>query len=102
MEEHHRSAPFFWIMSDSFIQFRFQVGGHRKIRLLQKRVRDRFAWMDVVHRSHSPITKSNEPRIATTSLTICPGTNFGKMLKLTNEGARIFSRCGVPPPLLWM
>ena len=45
-----------------------------------------------LHRSHSPITKSTEPRIVTTSLIMWPGRIAGKMLRFTNEGARIFIR----------
>jgi len=51
------------------------------------------------YRSHSPITKSSEPRMATTSLIMWPGKILGRMLRFTKEGLRIFSRCGVPPPL---
>ena len=54
------------------------------------------------YRSHSPITKSREPRMATTSLIMWPGRIFGRMERFTKDGARIFSRCGVPPPLLAM
>src|SRR5207244_11100302 len=54
------------------------------------------------HRSHSPMTKSNEPRMLTASLIMWPGKTAGNTLRFTNDGARIFSRCGVPPPLLWM
>lgn len=52
------------------------------------------------YRSHSPITKSSEPRMLTTSLSMWPGRIFGRMLRLMNEGLRIFRRYGVPPPLL--
>ncbi len=54
------------------------------------------------HRSHSPITKSSDPKIATVSLIMCPGSTFGRMLRFTNDGARIFIRYGVPPPRLLM
>jgi hypothetical protein len=54
------------------------------------------------YRSHSPITKSSEPRIATTSLIMWPGRIFERIERLQKEGLRIFSRCGVPPPLLLM
>src|SRR5689334_8953025 len=110
-------------MRDHFVNFRQQLRRQLKIRLLHQFTRDRLLGWDgsyrhwhrgrqltldfglwtldfCFHRSHSPITKSKEPKIATTSLTMCPGSSFGKMLKFTNEGARIFSRCGVPPPLL--
>jgi len=55
-----------------------------------------------VHLSHSPITKSRLPSTAGTSLTMQPGRSSGRMLRLTNDGARIFSRCATPPPLLLM
>ena len=61
-----------------------------------------FALKAVSHRSHSPITKSNDPKIAVISLTMCPGNRCDKMLRFTNDGARIFIRYGVPPPLLLM
>src|SRR6266581_5799221 len=54
------------------------------------------------HLSHSPMTKSRLPSTAGTSLTMQPGSNSGKMLRFTNDGARIFNRCGTPPPLLLM
>src|SRR6266571_2389405 len=50
--------------------------------------------------SHSPMTKSRLPNTAGTSLTMQPGRSSGRMLRLTNDGARIFSRYGTPPPLL--
>src|SRR5439155_226064 len=59
-------------------------------------------YRDYFHRSHSPITKSKLPKIATTSLIMQPGSNSGRMLRLTNDGARILSRCGTPPPRLLM
>ena len=31
-----------------------------------------------------------------------PGSSFGRMPRLVNEGARIFSRFGTPPPFEWM
>ena len=37
-------------------------------------------------RSHSPITKSSEPRMATTSLIMWPGRIFGRMLRFTKRG----------------
>jgi hypothetical protein len=52
------------------------------------------------YRSHSPITKSTDPRIVTTSLTMWPGRIFGRMLRFTKLGERIFMRYGTPPPLL--
>src|SRR3954451_17640958 len=54
------------------------------------------------HLSHSPITKSRLPRTATTSLIEQPGKSSGRILRFTNDGARIFKRCGTPPPLLLM
>lgn len=51
-------------------------------------------------RSHSPITKSREPRTATTSPIMWPGRIFVRMLRLTKLGDRIFRRYGTPPPLL--
>ena len=44
------------------------------------------------YRSHSPITKSREPRMLTTSLIMWPGRIFGRMLRLMKLGLRIFSR----------
>src|SRR3954451_2065773 len=52
--------------------------------------------------SHSPITKSRLPSTAGTSLIRQPGSSSGRILRFTNEGARIFSRYGTPPPLLLM
>src|SRR5690606_24308303 len=52
------------------------------------------------HRSHSPMTKSSEPRIATTSEIRMPVQIFGTIERLQNEGERIFKRHGTPPPLL--
>src|SRR5207247_7759289 len=54
------------------------------------------------HLSHSPMTKSRLPSTAGTSLTMQPGKSSGRILRLTNDGARIFSRYGTPPPLLLM
>src|SRR5438876_10204909 len=51
-------------------------------------------------RSHSPMTKSSEPKMLTTSLIRLFGRSQGRMLRFTNDGARILRRCGVPPPLL--
>src|SRR3954462_3168741 len=45
-----------------------------------------------VQRSHSPMTKSSEPRIETTSDTRLPTHSLGRMDKLQNEGLRIFIR----------
>ena len=44
------------------------------------------------YRSHSPITKSSEPRMLTTSLIMWPGRIFGRMLRLMKLGLRIFRR----------
>ena len=55
--------------------------------------------LEVHQRSHSPITKSREPRIDTTSETIAPTHTLGRIERLQNEGARIFSLHGTPPPL---
>ena len=55
-----------------------------------------------LHRSHSPMTKSREPRILTTSLIMWPGRIVERIERFTKLGARIFKRCGVPPPLLLM
>src|SRR5438094_10564809 len=52
--------------------------------------------------SHSPITKSRLPNTAGTSLTMQPGRSSGRILRFTNDGARIFNRYGTPPPLLLM
>src|SRR5215469_5746838 len=54
------------------------------------------------HLSHSPMTKSRLPKTAGTSLTMQPGRSAGRMLRFTNDGARIFNRYGTPPPLLLM
>src|SRR6266542_5636855 len=54
------------------------------------------------HLSHSPITKSRLPSTAGTSLTMQPGSSSGRILRFTNDGARIFNRYGTPPPLLLM
>src|SRR6266403_318100 len=54
------------------------------------------------HLSHSPMTKSRLPSTAGTSLTMQPGSSSGRILRFTNDGARIFSRYGTPPPLLLM
>lgn len=62
----------------------------------------RFFGFRPFYRSHSPITKSNEPRIAVVSLIRCPGNRCDRMLRLQNDGERIFIRYGVPPPRLWM
>lgn len=53
----------------------------------------------VLHRSHSPITKSSEPRMAGISDTMWPGRSLEVMERLQNEGLRIFRRYGTPPPL---
>src|ERR1051325_3659541 len=55
-----------------------------------------------LHLSHSPMTKSRLPSTAGTSLTMQPGRSSGRMLRFTNDGARIFNRYGTPPPLLLM
>src|SRR2546428_795814 len=49
------------------------------------------------HLSHSPITKSRLPSTAGTSLTMQPGSSSGRILRFTNDGARIFSRGGGVP-----
>src|ERR1035437_3408693 len=102
MQQHQGCAPLIRIMRDQFVDLRLKRGGHREIRLVQQRIGNRLSWVNLVHRSHSPMTKSKEPRTATMSLSMCPGNSQDRMLKFTNEGARIFSRCGVPPPLLLM
>ena len=48
------------------------------------------------------MTKSSEPKIDTVSLIMWPGIKKGRMLRLQNDGLRIFRRLGVPPPLLLM
>src|ERR1035438_1143613 len=102
MQQHQRGAPFLGVVGDQFIDLSYHIRRHREIRLFAQRVRNWLQGVDLAHRSHSPMTKSNEPRIATTSLSMCFGNNQERMLKFTNEGERIFSRCGVPPPLLLM
>src|SRR5205085_1707894 len=52
--------------------------------------------------SHSPMTKSRLPNTAGTSLTMQFGRSSGRILRFTNDGARIFNRYGTPPPLLLM
>src|SRR5262245_11157215 len=101
VQHHERRASLLRIMRDQLINHRFQRWGHCKAGLSLRQTWD---WLSDrrVHRSHSPITKSSEPRIAVTSLTIWPGSRCDRMLRLQNDGARILSRCGVPPPLLLM
>jgi hypothetical protein len=48
--------------------------------------------LQVFQRSHSPITKSREPRIVTTSLIMWPGRIFERILRLTKLGDRILRR----------
>src|SRR5579859_1806023 len=91
MQQHQRCATFLGIMADYFVQFGFQLGRYLKTRLFLQLVRYGLSVRDI-HRSHSPMTKSKEPRMATTSLTIWPGKICGRMLRFTNDGARIFSR----------
>src|SRR5712691_10810650 len=100
VQQHQRRAALFRVMRDKLIDFCLQRSWDSEIRLGQQLAGNSLGWMNLVHRSHSPMTKSIEPRMATTSLTMCPGKSRGKMLRFTNEGARIFSRWGVPPPLL--
>src|SRR5439155_9133980 len=82
-------------------QVRRSLANHRRLKLDVSLVFG-FWCLEVLHRSHSPITKSSEPRMLTASLIMCPGKTAGNTLRFTNDGARIFSRCGVPPPLLSM
>jgi hypothetical protein len=42
--------------------------------------------------SHSPMTKSNEPRMAGISASRWPGRITGKILRVKNEGGRILNR----------
>src|SRR6266850_5354717 len=100
VQQHQRRASLLRIMCDHFVYLCFEGRGNREVRLAHQLVGDRLGGMTLVHRSHSPITKSNDPRIATTSLTMWPGRILGKMLRFTNDGARIFNRWGVPPPRL--
>src|SRR5687767_14909431 len=95
MQHHDRGAAFLRIMRDELVNLDFEFPADGEGRHSGGR-----GWWRWIHRSHSPITKSIEPRIATTSLTMCPGNRKGSTLKFTNEGARIFNRCGVPPPRL--
>src|SRR5436305_6921959 len=107
MKQHQRGAALLGIMSNQLIELRFKRLRNGKVLLFSQ-----FIWnlLNVIrnyfihpfHRSHSPMTKSNEPKMATTSLTMCPGSSFGKLLRFTNDGDRIFSRYAVPPPLLLM
>src|SRR6185369_11714194 len=99
VQQHERCAPFLGVMRDDFVDFGLQRLWYDEIRLFEQRIRDVFGIGDA-HRSHSPMTKSKEPRMATTSLTMCPGRMCGRMLRFTNDGARILRRYGVPPPLL--
>src|SRR5512136_243073 len=55
-----------------------------------------------IHLSHSPMTKSSEPRMAGMSDTMWPGSRREVMERLQNEGLRILRRYGTPPPLEWM
>ena len=55
-----------------------------------------------VHLSHSPITKSIEPRMATMSATKTPGRSSLSTCRLTKDGARILRRHGAAPPSLRM
>src|SRR5262249_53567144 len=85
VQYHERRAAFHRVMGEQFVNFGFKL-----------------EWDGKLHRSHSPITKSNEPRIAVTSLTMWPGNRCDRMLRLTKLGERIFRRYGVPPPRLLM
>src|SRR6266568_1988210 len=80
VQQHQRGAAFFWIMGDQLVGLRLQDRGHDEIRLTQQRIWNRLGRVNLVHRSHSPITKSSDPRIATTSLTMWPGNSRGKMV----------------------
>src|SRR5437867_1103589 len=102
MQHHERGAPFLRVMRNQFVDFAFERRRHAELGLAQERIRDWLPWVHRIHRSHSPMTKSKEPRIATTSLIMWPGKSQGKMLRFTKDGARIFNRWGVPPPLLLM
>ena len=51
-----------------------------------------FLRLKPLHLSHSPITKSSEPRMAGMSETMWPGSSFEVMERLQNEGLRIFKR----------
>ena len=55
-----------------------------------------------VHRSVSPRTISMEPRIATTSATICPWHISPSAVRLIKEGARTWYRYGWSVPSLTM
>ena len=85
VEHHQRRAALLRIVLNQPVDFPLQFFGDFK-----------------THRSHSPITKSSDPKIATTSLIMCPGRVCDRILRFANEGARIFNRYGTPPPLLKM
>src|SRR5262245_490155 len=57
MQNHERCASLLWIMRDQLVDLPFKPG-----------------WNAEVHRSHSPMTKSSEPRMATASLIMWPGS----------------------------
>src|SRR5689334_23062255 len=101
VQEHERSASLHRIMRDDLVDFYLQSRWNQKHlagrRLPLERMGNRCA-----HRSHSPMTKSRDPTIATVSLIMWPGSRCDRMLRFTNDGARIFRRCGVPPPRLLM
>ena len=61
-----------------------------------------FLRLTQIYRSHSPMTKSNEPRMTTMSDMRWPGRILGRMLRLQKEGLLIFRRWGTPPPVLLM
>src|ERR1043165_95922 len=78
VQKHQRGAPLLRIMRQEFTKLRLYFG-----------------WNVQTHRSASPITKSNDPKIATTSLIMWPRNKYGSMLRFTNDGARILRRLGV-------
>src|SRR5208282_2696681 len=101
-------------LAKMFLQ-EMQQPRHRRPFVLRRVVRDdlvdvllEFCWNGQCHgksgfyRSHSPITKSMLARMVTMSLIMWPLAMTGSACRFTNDGARIFSRCGVPPPLLTM
>jgi hypothetical protein len=75
-------------MRDQFVHFRFQFGWNGKNSSV------------AVAFPHHKIQRAQNHRHV--SLIMWPGIKFSGMLRLTKLGARIFSRYGVPPPLLLM
>src|SRR5688572_30457101 len=93
VQKHQRRTSLHWIMGDKLVNFGLKRRRNREWATLRRADFHGICRHRRAHRSHSPITKSKEPRMATVSLIMCPGSKRDKMLRFTNEGARIFSRC---------